>query len=138
MKGFKLTIKPKRFKRTKNGTYPYLVSGPQKFIDFYKDSLESVLEDDDTGQPMFFHKDLYVFGGEIEFIEDRDYPFSASPNAQSALAMAAMENSMSAMNFDFSTKSSKSDDSDDEDADNAELEKPSAKPKAVVKKMGKK
>lgn len=134
MKGFKLTIKPKRLKKTKNGTYPYLVSGPQKFLDFYKEQQgESLIEDDDTNQPMFFHKSLYVFGGEIEFIEDRDYPFSASPNAQSALAVAAMENAFAG--FNFGSSESKSDDSD-EDADNAELEK--SKPKGVVKKIGKK
>lgn len=134
MKGFKLIIKPKRLKKTKNGTYPYLVSGPQKFIDFYKDSLESVIEDDDTGQPMFFHKSLFAFGGELEYIEDRDYPFSASANIQSALALEAMQSAFSS----FSFGSDKSDSTDDTDADNAELEKPTSKPKGVVKKIGKK
>jgi hypothetical protein len=135
MKGFKLQIKPKRLKKTKNGTYPYLVSGPQKFLDFYKEQQgEGLLEDDDTGAPLFFHKDLYVFGGEMSFIEDRDYPFSGSPNAQSALALQAMEGMMSSMGFGSST--SKSDESDD--SDDAELEAPASKPKGIVKKIGKK
>lgn len=133
MKGFKLTIKPKRLKKTKNGTYPYLVSGSQKFLDFYKEQQgESLIEDDDSGMPMFFHKSLFAFGGELEFIEDRDYPFSASPNIQSALALEGMQTMFASLSFG---SESKSDDSD-EDADNAELEK--AKPKGVVKKIGKK
>jgi hypothetical protein len=135
MKGFKLQIKPKRLKKTKNGTYPYLVSGPKQFLDFYKEQQgEGLLEDDDTGAPLFFHKDLFVFGGEITFIEDRDYPFSGSPNAQSALALQAMEGMMSSMGFGASNDKDES----ENDSDGAELDKPASKPKGVIKKIGKK
>lgn len=133
MNNFKLIIKPKSLSKTKNGTYAYLVSGPQKFLDFYRDNMESVITDDKSGQMMFFHKKLFAFGGEIEYIEDRDYPFSGQPNIQSALALESMSGFMAELN-----KSVQSDESDDDDADSAELEKSTSKPKGVVKKIGKK
>ena len=131
MNNFKLIIKPKSLSKTKNNTYAYLVSGPQKFLDFYRDNMEGVITDDKSGQMMFFHKKLFAFGGEITYIEDREYPFSGQPNVQSALALESMSGFMSEL-----SKSMQSDESEDEDSDSADLEK--SKPKAVVKKIGKK
>jgi hypothetical protein len=133
MNNFKLIIKPKSLSKTKNGTYPYLVSGPQKFLDFYRDNMEGVITDDKSGQLMFFHKKLFAFGGEILYFEDREYPFSGQPNIQSALALESMSGFMAELN-----KSVQSDETEDEDSDSAELEKPTSKPKGVVKKIGKK
>jgi hypothetical protein len=132
MKNFKCTITPKRLKPTKSGSYPYLVSGPKSMLDFYTEQQgEYLITDDETGKPMYFTKSLYVFGGDIRFVEDAEKQFVPEPNVQSALAVQAM-----AMNFASLSTPTYSDKT--EDADDAELEKPSSKPTGVVKKIGKK
>lgn len=135
MKNFKCTITPKRLKPTKSGSYPYLVSGPKSMIDFYIEQQgEYLITDDESGKPMYFTKSLYVFGGDIRFVEDAEKQFVPEPNVQSALAVQAM-----AMNFASLSAPSYSDTkNEDEDADDAELEKSASKPKGVIKKIGKK
>jgi len=116
---------------TRKGTHVYLVKGTESEIEEYieNNGSDTLFEDDDESQPLFFTRTL-TKSGELVWNEE-DQRYRVKVTFESAVLMQA---AMQSYGVDNSSSESKSnEDDDDETADEAKIE-PTPKKKSLIKK----
>jgi len=116
---------------TRKGTHVYLVKGTESEIEEYieNNGSDTLFEDDDESQPLFFTRTL-TKSGELVWNEE-DQRYRVKVTFESAVLMQA---AMQSYGVDNSSSESKSNDDDnDETADEAKIE-PTPKKKSLIKK----
>jgi hypothetical protein len=116
---------------TRKGTHVYLVKGTESEIEEYieNNGSDTLYEDDDESQPLFFTRTL-TKSGELVWNEE-DQRYRVKVTFESAVLMQA---AMQSYGVDNSSSESKSnEDDDDESAEAAKIE-PTPKKKSLIKK----
>jgi len=116
---------------TRKGTHVYLVKGTESEIEEYieNNGSDTLYEDDDESQPLFFTRTL-TKSGELVWNEE-DQRYRVKVTFESAVLMQA---AMQSYGVDNSSSESKSnEDDDDESAEEAKIE-PTPKKKSLIKK----
>jgi len=117
---------------TRKGTHVYLVKGTESEIEEYieNNGSDTLYEDDDESQPLFFTRTL-TKSGELVWNEE-DQRYRVKVTFESAVLMQA---AMQSYGVDNSSSESKSndDDNDDESAEEAKIE-PTPKKKSLIRK----
>jgi hypothetical protein len=134
-----LTIKHKS--SGKNGREIYLVYGSAKELADYRELTgDALIEDDETGRPLYFLYKAVFDGTVIKYNEERDRFYPVETVQSKMLSQAIKDIAREMLMGGSVAGSSSSETSDESDADDAELEeetpapkaKPAAKPKRRI------
>jgi len=118
---------------TRKGTHVYLVKGTESEIEEYieNNGSDTLYEDDDESQPLFFTRTL-TKSGELVWNEE-DQRYRVKVTFESAVLMQAAMQSYGVDNSSSESKSNDDDDNDDESAEVAKIE-PTPKKKSLIRK----